>query len=174
MLQSSGFISFTVYSLCPISCQWLRGRSKGGMFLTLQPQNHKIKALQEPHFLLKGTLNIRIFYADRTCVFANIRHHYETCVHLLSWGNSFLKFAIKFPFLRYQCMGQHTENVPNLHLQLLQNVLAAHADITAVSTHISPTTIICRLLKKSLPLYNSVLTIPISRSHSHYNGNKWI
>lgn len=71
-------------------------------------------------------------------------------------------------------MGQHTESVPNWHLQLLQIVLVAHADITAVSTHISPTTIICRLFKKSLPLYNSVLTILISRNHLRYNGDKWI
>lgn len=48
-------------------------------------------------------------------------------------------------------MGQHTQNVPNWHLQLLHIVLVAHADITAVSTHISPTTIICRLFKKACP-----------------------
>lgn len=34
-------------------------------------------------------------------------------------------------------MEQHTHSVPNWHLQLFQIVTVDHADITAVSTHIT-------------------------------------
>lgn len=67
---------------------------------------------------------------------------------------------------------QHTQNVPNWHLQLLQVVLVAHADISCQHTLITNHNYSQTLQKKSLPFYNSVLTTPISRSHSHYNGDK--
>lgn len=67
---------------------------------------------------------------------------------LFPGGNSFLKLALKFPLPAFQRAGQRLDSVPSWHLQLLQILLIARADIPAVSTHISPTTIICRLFKK--------------------------